>query len=358
MKPLNLRRKLRQNPINVLLAALFIVITVGLFLLPAHFARAADSDTFTLAICPDLQQEVLKDDDTRLANRFEWLLDQRKKLNLKIVMQTGDFMNWDTPTHDQYERASKAVTLLDKAKLPYALAIGNHDSAATKMGGSAAPGNTHDNQRNTSTFNHYFPVARQKGLEGFYEPGKADNAYQTFKAGGLNWLVLNMELWPRAGVVTWAKSVADAHPTYNVIMITHSYLTGDGKIEQRNGGYGDTSPQYIFDNFISLCPNVRLVFSGHVGQYGYRTDKGKEGNTIYSFLTTYHSNIDNPVRLLTIDTKKGTMTTYVFTPSNKKIKDTGSAFTVTDVQWVPANAKNKAGKTDAKAENKPVAAPL
>lgn len=329
----------KQNRKTVLLAALLFGLSAPFF--APRMARASGDNPFTLAICPDLQQEVLKDDDTRLANRFQWLLDNRKKLNLKLVLQTGDFMNWDTPTHDQYERASKAVTLLDNAKLPYALAIGNHDSAATKQGGSAAPGNTHDNQRITTTFNRYFPVARQKTLEGFYEAGKVDNAFQTFRAGGLDWMVINLELWPRAGAVAWAKSVADAHPNHNIIMITHNYLTGDSKIEQRNGGYGDNSPQYVFDNFLSLCPNVRLVFSGHVGQYGYRTDTGKAGNTIYSFLSTYHSNVDNPVRLLTIDTKKGTMTTHVYAPSVGKDKEAGSAFTVSGVEWVQPKAKPK-----------------
>lgn len=329
-------------------AVFLTLLVVSLLLTFAASVRA--QDTFTLAIIPDTQQEVLKDDDTRLANRFQWLVDHRKELNLKMVMQTGDFLNWDTPDHDQYERASKALTILDQAKLPYSLAIGNHDSAATKMGGSAAPGNVHDNQRNTSTFNRYFPVSRQKGLEGFYEKGKVDNAYQTFQAGGLNWLVMNIELWPRTGAVEWAKSVADSHPNYNVIMITHSHLTGDSKIEQRNGGYGDNSPQFVFDKFLSLCPNVRLVFSGHTGIFGYRTDKGVHGNTIYSYLGTYHSNIDNPVRLLTIDTKKRTMSTHVFCPSTNKDKDTGSAFTVSDVGWVPVDAK-------AATETKSIAAP-
>ncbi len=357
--------------------------SLSLLALPLHAQES--ENTFTIAVGPDLQQEVLKDDDTRLANRFQWLVDNRKKLNLKIFLQTGDFMNWDTPDHDQYERGSKALAILDKADLPYQLAIGNHDTAATKVGGSAAPGNTHDNQRITTTFNRYFPVSRQKYLKGFYEPGKVDNAYQTFTAGGLNWLVINLELWPRAGAVAWAKKVADDHPNHNIILITHSFLTGGGRpsfqrtpapgtnattpgnapavsaappappsasepprpsgeigIEQRNGGYGDNSPQYVFDNFLSQCPNVRLVFCGHVGQHGYHTDKGVKGNTIYEFLTTYHSNVDNPVRLVTIDTKQGTIRTRVFCPSTGKDRDDGSTMTVTGIQWVPASANSRA----------------
>jgi hypothetical protein len=309
--------------------------------LPALSTRAAAAaeDTFTLAIVPDTQQEVLKPEDRRLKDRFQWLVDHRSELNLKMMMQTGDFMNWDTPDHIQYQRASAALEVLDRAGLPYALAIGNHDTAATKVGGSAAPGNVNTNLRNTSTFNRYFPVTRQKGLQGFYEPGKVDNAYQTFTAGGLDWLVINLELWPRRGPVYWARSVVEKYPHHNIIVVTHSYLTAASKIEQRNGGYGDNSPQYVFDKLMSPYPNVRLVFSGHVGSHGYRTDRGVQGNTVYSFLGTYHSNTDNPVRLLTIDTKKGTMTTHVFCPSTGKNKDEGSAFTVTDVQWVPVGAR-------------------
>jgi len=307
-------------------------------------ARAADEDTFTIAIVPDTQQEVLDAKDTRLKDRFQWLVDNRAKLNLKVVLQTGDFVNWDTPDHIQYVRASAALEVLDRAGLPYSIAIGNHDTAATKEGGSAAPGNTHDNQRNTTTFNRYFPASRMKWLTGFYEPGKVDNAYQTFTAGGLKWLVLNLELWPRAGAVEWARSVAEKHPDHNVIVITHSHVTRGNEIEQRNGGYGDNSPQFVFDRFLSRVPNVRLMFSGHVGSHGYRTDAVAGGGTLYSFLTTYHSNTDNPVRLLTIDTKNGTMTTRVFAPSTGKDRDDGSARTVTGVAWVKPSAAAAARK--------------
>lgn len=334
-------KKSRPRWMAWLLSSLFL-------LLPALSARA--QDTFTLAVVPDTQQEVLNPTDTRLKDRFQWLVDHQKELNLKMMLQTGDFMNWDTPDHIQYERASSALTVLDNAGIPYALAIGNHDTAATKPGGSAAPGNVNTNLRNTTTFNNYFPTTRLKWLQGFYEQGKVDNAYYTFQSGGLNWLVINMELWARAGAVEWAKSVADKFPNHNVIVIMHSYLTANSMIEQRNGGYGDNSPQYIFDKFISVCPNVRLVFSGHVGQYGYRTDKGTHGNPIYSVLGTYHSNTDNPVRLVTIDTKKGSLTTHVFCPSTGKDKEEGSAFTVSDIQWVQPNAQATSASPPAPAE--------
>lgn len=303
---------------------------------------ASGEDSFTIAVAPDLQQEVLDGNDTRLANRFRWLVDNRQELNLKCMLQVGDFMNWDTPDHIQYERASAAVKILDEAGLPFVFAIGNHDTQATggtpeKPGGSARPGNTHDNQRDTAIYNRYFPLARFTMLGGVYEPGKIDNAWHTFQAGGLDWLVINLELWPRRGAVEWAKTIVEQHPSHNVVLLTHSFLRptrGGAQIEQTNGGYGDNSPQFVFDELVKPYPNFRLVFCGHAGVHGYRLDRGEHGNAVYQFMQTYHDSATNPVRLFTIDTKEGSLKSRVFCPSIGKDKDDGSTLEIKGVEWV------------------------
>ncbi|OGV36288.1 MAG: hypothetical protein A2X48_13240 [Lentisphaerae bacterium GWF2_49_21] len=298
-------------------------------------------DKFTIAVIPDSQQEILNDKDTRLKNRMQWLADNKKDLNLKMVLHVGDMMNWDTPDHAQYERNSKGFEILDKAGIPYALALGNHDTAATKEGGSAAPGNVNTNLRNTSTFDTYFPTTRFKALEGVFEKGKVGNSCHTFKAGGLDWLVISLELWARTEEVEWAKKVVEDHPRHNIIIVTHSFLNGGSAIEKSNGGYGNNSPQFIFDNLVKKYGNIRLVFCGHVGGHGYRTDKGGNGNTIYEFVQCYHDNATNPVRLFEIDTKNGSINTWVYCPSISKEKDDKSSFTVKDVSWVTSGS----GKT-------------
>jgi hypothetical protein len=233
---------------------------------------------------------------------------------------------------------STDLKILEGARVPYALAIGNHDTAAVGVGGGACSGCTgaqvHAGLRNTTTFNQYFPPSRFSSLGGVFEAGKIDNAFFTFSAGGLEWLVLSLELWPRTAVVPWAKGVLAAHPKHNVIMITHSYLTGSGGIEQTNGGYGDNSPQYLFDNLIKLYPNVRFVFSGHTGLAGYRVDTGVNGNKIYNLLQCYHDEVSNPSRLIEIDTAKGTATTRVYGAWTKETKADGSAFTISGIDFV------------------------
>ncbi|MBI5381060.1 MAG: immunoglobulin domain-containing protein [Opitutae bacterium] len=324
------------TPIHPTFAARICRLLGGLILACLLAGPALRAETFTLAVTPDSQQEVLNAGDQRFRQRMQWIADNREKLRIKMMLHVGDMLNWDTPDHIQYERASAGLAVLDQAGVPYALALGNHDTAATKEGGSAAPGNVNTNLRNTTTHNAYFPPARFLARRGAYEAGKTDNAYHIFTAGGLNWLVLNLELWARTGPVEWAKGVVQSFPDHNVIILTHSHLNGGTAIEQSNGGYGDNSPQYVFDQLIKTYANIRLVFCGHAGNHTYRKDTGTNGNAIYQFLQCYHDNATNPVRLFEIDPDNGTLKTWVYCPSLSQNKNDGSAFTVTDIKWVAA----------------------
>ena len=305
--------------------ALAALLIGGILIRPVH-----GEDAYALAILPDVQMET---SGSRFNDRLTWLVDNRKALNLKLVLLCGDMMNFNDDA--QYAHQSEALKILDRADFPYVTCIGNHDTAAVKAdGGSAAPGNVNINLRNTTRYNTYFPTTRFKLLAGTYEAHKIDNAYHVFTAGGLDWLVINLELWARAGAVEWAKSIVEKHPDHNVIFLTHAHLNADSSIQQDHGGYGDKSPQYVFDQAMKPYANVRLVFSGHTGTHGYRTDTGTQGNTIYQFLQCYHDTANNPTRLLRIDTKNGTIKTWVFNPSNKETRNDGSSRTITGIHWV------------------------
>jgi hypothetical protein len=294
--------------------------------------RAA-AERFTIAVIPDTQYEITADDG-RFAQRLEWLVGEREALNLKMVLHSGDLADWDTPDHKHFVRASEGMGILDKAKIPYAIAVGNHDTAAVKEGGSAAPGNVNRNLRNTTTYNAFFPAARFLNLRGVMEEGRMENAWHEFSAGGLQWLVINLELWPREQAVAWARDVAEKHPRHNVILLTHSYLTGKGELDERNGGYGDNSPAYIFKHLVEPAGNVRLVFSGHTGNDAYLASEIHGGRKVHQFLQCYHAKKNNPVRLLTIDSDAGEIETWVYAPlTGEKLTD-GSSRTIRGVEWV------------------------
>ena len=277
-------------------------------------APAVAPGAFSIAVIPDTQNEVLGADQ-RFANRTQWLVNNRSALNLAFVLHTGDMMNWDTADHAQYAVASAAMAKLDAASIPWIPAIGNHDTAAVCPGGSACPNQSaHDNLRRTGTFDAYFPLEEFPAVNDVFESGKVDNAWSTFTAGDEDWLVLNLELWPRSQVISWARGVIAGHPYHNVIIVTHSYLDAGGGIEQTNGGYGDTDPQDLYDNLVAPYSNVKLVFSGHVGIAGNRTDVRPDGSKVISVLGTFHSDSTNPTQIMTVDTATGALSTKFYAP--------------------------------------------
>jgi hypothetical protein len=271
---------------------------------------SADDTTFSLAVIPDTQQDVFS---KRITNRAEWLVANRDELDLQFVLHTGDVVNWDTPEHEQFADASTSLKILDDAGIPTALAIGNHDTFAVGEGGSARdPHLTRQYARETSTFNAFFPPSRY-APEGTFEAGKIDNNFQLFEAGGEKWMILTLEFNARPAAVDWARDVVASHPEHNVIVQTHSYLDSWGNISSR-AEYGDTAGTELYKRLVSVYPNIRMVFSGHVGQSATRQDVGVNGNKIVSFLGAFHSNKSNPIRMVEIDTAADTITSTVYSP--------------------------------------------
>lgn len=282
--------------------------------LPPNPPTPGTDTKFSIAVIPDTQNEVSSPSLTRFANRVSWLVSNRQRLDIRYAMQAGDLSSWGNVDPAQFLKASNEVKPLE-AVIPWTVAAGNHDTAAVCTGGSACPGgNASLAVRDVSTFNRYFPPSRFPNDRGTYEPGKSENAYATFSAGGKDWMVLTLELWARPAVVAWAGQVVAANPKRNVIVVTHSYLEANGSISTSNGGYGATSPQYLFENLIKLYPNIKMVLSGHVGQAATRTDVGRAGNKIVSFLQAFHS-ITNPVRIIEIDTAADTVSSQVYAPA-------------------------------------------
>lgn len=289
---------------------------------PTTIERATRTDTsstdqkFTFAVIPDTQPEVWKSGDPRFAQRSSWLVANQSKYDIRWAVQTGDLVDWDDATHSQYENAKVGLAPL-QGHIPYFLNIGNHDSAATCYGGSACDGRfVPQMARMTRTFNQYFSVADYGATTGSFEPGKVDNTYARFKAGGHFWMIINLELWPRKEVVEWARQLVAKHSKHNVILATHSFLSSNGTLSS-SASYGSTSPRYLYDTIVKKYKNVKFVLSGHVGSQRTKVLTGAGGNKVYAILTTYHSKTTNPVRMVEVDFSKNELRTWVEAPWTK-----------------------------------------
>ncbi|MDQ2688007.1 MAG: metallophosphoesterase [Armatimonadota bacterium] len=313
----------RVRPVTALLAAIL-----------ALCGPLARAQSFTIPVLPDTQVEV-NYKPAMFTSQLDWIVKNKTALHIPIVLHVGDIVDWNNV--QQWERASAGFQTLDKAQIPYALAVGNHDTAAVgEFSGSAAPGNVNANLRNTEKFNTYFPVSRFTAQRGRYEPGKSDNAFYTFSAGGLNWLVLTLEFCARQGPVDWANGVLSAHPKDNVIVLTHFHLNSQGEINPNNAGYGNLTTQSVYDQLIKKHANVVLVLSGHVDSSAHRTDTGEAGNTIYQILQDYQTQDAGGgyIRLLDINPQAGTISARMYSPFYDKTKEDASQFTLTGVKFI------------------------
>ena len=311
----------------------------------AKAARAGGGqDTFSIAIIPDTQAETNDPGNTPFLNRTSWLVANKGAFDLRYVLHTGDVTNWGWLDPGQFSRARAAMNVLTGAGLPYAVSIGNHDTAAvgwngvrgsTRYGGSAYMYNPECRGRlgaaackswllvrRTRAFNKTFPLTGLGDVSAVFSPGSADNYASTFRANGTDWLVLTLELWPRKEVVAWARTVVAGHRGHNVIIQTHSYLDSRGRVATSNGGYGATSPRYLYDQVVSRYSNVKLVFSGHTGRFTSRTDT-RNGDPVVSYLgNDLGGPSHNPVRILTINTSTGDLVSTVYDPIRRKTAGT------------------------------------
>ena len=294
---------------------------------------------FVLAVLPDTQVEVNAKPEM-FTSQMQWIADKKDSLNIPFVLHVGDMVDYNNGEH--YIKVSDGFKILDNAKIPYAITLGNHDTDAVgDHSGSAAPGNTNTNLRITGKFNAYFPVSRFTAQKGRFENNKSDNAFYTFEAGGLKWMVVTLEFCPRKEAVAWAGNIIAKNPKYNVIILTHYFLNGRGLIGQDNQGYGNTSPQYIYDQVAKQYPNVRLVLSGHTGSTAFRDDVGVKGNHIYEILQDYQGDDKGGgyIRLLEIDPEKGTIKAKIYTPFYNRTRDDASKFEFTGVEFVGGRKK-------------------
>lgn len=338
----------RRSPLRWLVVGLAVAV-LGTVPTAASPAVAADDTTFTIVVVPDTQNEVVTDSPL-MTNRYQWIADHKTSDNIRLVVHTGDVVNWGVADPVQFTRAGNATKVLDNAGIPYAYATGNHDGAAVTVGGSAAPGDVRANLRNTTLFNKTFPLSRFKNVGGTFEAGKVDNMYQTFSAGGTSWLVLTLETWPRSAVITWAQGVLAAHPKHNVIINTHINIDTAGA-RQTTGIYGDNSAQVLWDRLGGQYANVRMILSGHYGPVNgslgaaYNRVTGVHGNTVLQVMTAYTSPSQNHLRTLKVDTKADTVTSAVLVPLSTdkaspsgKITDAASSFVASEMSFVSAAA--------------------
>ncbi|QBQ42327.1 serine/threonine protein phosphatase [Sphingobacterium psychroaquaticum] len=258
-----------------------------------------DKDSWSLVLLPDPQTYSRYHRNGGILNLMtSWIYENVEALNMQFVLCTGDlveqndFMNPQGNTgnmnsQQQWSFVRSAFSKFDN-HVPYVLATGNHD-----YGYKSA-------EYRSTNYDKYFSVEQNSmNFRALREIGPALNGASTsvnalyeFKTPqNKNILVMVLEFGPRDTVVNWAKDVLNnkKYVDKDVILLTHVFLNKNSnhiktqKYKMEDVNYGEA----LFEKLVKPSKNIRLVFSGHIGDpdvfdghLGFRQDKNMSGKTV------------------------------------------------------------------------------
>lgn len=210
-----------------------------------RLARAAEPD-FSVVVAND-PQYLAATCGSGYSAMMQWVVDNQAStvdgspLNVKAAISAGDCVNSPENTGEA-SAAALAWGVLDRNGIPWSSAPGNHDmvgdadlsgrvlAASFQAGGIFSPGV----RASQACWSGALP-----GGGGYCEWGGAydasgANTYFRLVVGSRKQLYLFLEFHPRAVVLEWAEDLHDSHAGFEVIVVTHSYLSGVGEQVQRN----------------------------------------------------------------------------------------------------------------------------
>lgn len=241
----------------------------------------------TLVVLPDTQFYACAYPEI-FEQQTRWVVEQRRKRGIAMLLHTGDVVDGDTTM--QWQVAARCMHGLD-GKVPYLISTGNHDLQATR----------------SSLIGDYFDTRALRASEldfDVFDPARVDNSYAVVHLAGRDWLLLGLEFGPRDMIVTWADTVLREHAELPAVLFTHAYLYSDGERYDRKrvphqpyhpDDYAFTPDAGINDGqdlwlkLIEPHENVRLVLSGHVIPNGtaHASAERASGSVVHQVLANY-----------------------------------------------------------------------
>lgn len=256
---------------------------------PTPFPTPADE--FTIVALPDTQFYSSLNPQI-FAAQTKWIADHVQDQNIQLVVGLGDIVDGGG-VQAQWQNADAAVRLLS-GKVPYMMAIGNHDYDQNNPAGRTA---------STKNFNSFFGPARYAGAawyKGSFPAGSNENFYGVVTVNGRNYLIVVLEFAARDSALAWADGILKANQDKDAIIVTHMFtymdntrISGCDLNSAASFGVGqDNNGEDMWWKLVRKYPNIHMVLSGHVVQgdgTGRRMDLGLNGNLVNQFLSDYQS---------------------------------------------------------------------
>ena len=233
------------------------------------YNEEGEEDYWSMIFVPDIQNITQKyyGYDQIWYQTAQWIADNIETENIKHVIGAGDnsWSNIDVEYEVAKAGFDKFTNLVSWSNMS-----GNHEFDWGD-----------DDNRTSTKFTNYFGLdyiqetkAAETYMGSFDDPQEmstVENSYFRFQVNGVNWMILQLEYHPRLSVLKWAKEIAAKYPADNIIMTTHSYISGSGAYSGHSKAYlsvGD-GDQYLGNSMskaweeLQTCSNIKLILCGH-----------------------------------------------------------------------------------------------
>lgn len=256
---------------------------------------AAAITPFSIVWLADTQTMAYRGYCDALKAMGEWIVSEKETRNIRYIVQTGDAVD-DGFNGEQWENFDVLYSRF-RDELPYLPVAGNHD-----LGVKVQQYDAYLKRPYVSDF----PKKRSFG------GGKA--VYDTFTAGGTDFLLIGVGWNAEPDAADWVRSVLRAHPDHVAILLVHSFIAADGTFTEHG--------EEIYNDIILPNPNIRLVLSGHVRGSGIRIDDldddgdGKPDRRVYSMIYNFQNYDRNcgQLRVLTFDPQTRSIRVETYSP--------------------------------------------
>lgn len=261
-------------------------------------SSSAGRSSFLLPVLPDTQfysrysasQFVPQYGTNPFEVQTQWVVDNKKTLNIPFAMQLGDVVDQQGKS-DQWSAAAKAMKILEDGKVPYSVIPGNHDVA--DQGARSSEGNAANYLANFGAST----LQRQGGstLLGTFQNGYS-SAYR-FSAEGHDWVVLSLGWNASDDTFAWAQGILDANKGVPVILSSHAIIGIDqDQVSPTSWWYGDL----LWDKLIRKNDQIVLTLNGHFHGATMRTLTNDFGHPVHEVLTDYQMAADGGNGIMTL----------------------------------------------------------
>jgi hypothetical protein len=220
------------------------------------------AEDFTVIVLPDTQNES-QYYPAVFNSQTQWIVNNQDTSNIVFVTHVGDIVNNCSST-TEWNNADAAMDLLDPAETPYSVLPGNHDIGTGSL------------------YETYFGVSRfsSKSWYGGHYGSDNFNNYSLFSAGGMDFIVINLQYSSTSAMLDWADALLKTYSARRGIVVQHDILNIN------NSWYNQAPYTALKDN-----PNLFLMLCGHMHSASdgaaYRAELGDDGHTIHIMLADY-----------------------------------------------------------------------